>query len=318
MGGTEQVDIRKIRNIMLLAAGIVILSLFVPFVRLFILFFLPLPVILLRLVTTDFRFLAAVFVLILLPLGIASGGSGWDLVFCTSMLLYGYAMGEGWRRGVSRESFVALGVLVSMILWVAGLVFFSVSHGMNPFAFLEKQVAIALESVFHMYGEMGVPEDVLVTWKDAAPLLQYRMARLFPAMMASLQILVGWLNLLLARDLAGRMGAFAPDLGIFRNWGVPRIFMWGVVASGVLFLLPLAQLQILGTSGLMLLFVLYFLQGMAVMAFFFHTKRIPLLAQVMIYTLIAVQPVLFVPVFILGLCDTWFNFRKRIQAPPVA
>lgn len=303
---------------MLLAAGIVILALFVPFVRLFILFFIPLPVMLLRLVTQDVRYLAAVFVVILFPLGVFSGWAGWDLVFCVSMLLYGYVMGEGWRTGRSRESFVALGVLASMALWTVGLVFFSGSEGLNPLLFLEKQVEIALKSVFEMYQEMGVPKESLAVWKEAAPLLQYRMARLFPAMMASIQILVGWLNLLLARELGRRMGILLPDLGIFRNWGVPRVFMWGVIVSGTLCMIPLPLAQLLGISGFILFFALYFLQGMAVIAFFFQAKKFPFLAQVMIYTLIAVQPVLFIPVFILGLCDAWFNFRKHIQAPPLA
>lgn len=318
MGGEEQQEAGRLRNIILLAAGIVILALFVPFVSLFILFFLPLPVMLLRIVTPDIRYLAAILVLILVPLGIFSGWAGWDMIFCASMLLYGYIMGEGWRTGRSRESFVALGVLFSMALWALGLVFFSWTAGLNPLAFLEEQVAMALKSVFDMYEEVGVPAEVLAAWKDAAPVVQYRMARLFPAMVAALQILVGWLNLLLARDLARRMGVFAPDLGIFRNWGVPRIFMWGVIGSGFFFMIPFSLLRILGLSGLLLLFVLYFLQGMAVIAFFFHAKNISLLARVPAYTLIAVQPVLFVPVFILGLCDTWFNFRKRMKAPPGA
>lgn len=300
---------------MVLAGGIVFLALFVPFVSLFILFFLPLPVILLRLETQDIRYLAVMLAMIFLPLGVVTGWAGWDLVFCASMLLYGYVMGEGWRKAYSREMLVAFGLLASMALWALGLFFISQTEGMNPVAFLEKQAEDILGQVFRMYENMGVPQEALAPWKEATPILQYRMARLFPAMVAALQILAGWLNLLLARGLARRMATDAPDLGFFRNWGIPRMFIWGVVGAGLLTMIPAPYLQTLGVSGLLLFFVMYFLQGMAVLAFFFHAKRIPLFAQTMLYTLIAVQPVLAFPVFMAGLCDTWFNFRKFMQAP---
>jgi uncharacterized protein YybS (DUF2232 family) len=54
----------------------------------------------------------------------------------------------------------------------------------------------------------------------------------------------------------------------------------------------------------------YFFQGLAIVAYFFHHKKVPMLLRSIGYVLIAVEQ--FVTLFVvgLGLFDLWGDFRR--------
>jgi uncharacterized protein YybS (DUF2232 family) len=56
--------------------------------------------------------------------------------------------------------------------------------------------------------------------------------------------------------------------------------------------------------------VIYFFQGMAIVAYFFRKKQVPRMARMVLYGLIAIQQVVMLAVVGVGFFDTWFNFRK--------
>jgi uncharacterized protein YybS (DUF2232 family) len=56
--------------------------------------------------------------------------------------------------------------------------------------------------------------------------------------------------------------------------------------------------------------LVYFFQGMAIIAYFFRKKQIPRIARIVLYALIALQQVVMLGVVAVGFFDTWFNFRK--------
>jgi len=78
----------------------------------------------------------------------------------------------------------------------------------------------------------------------------------------------------------------------------------------VLLLVPTLAAKMVGLNGLAVFMVIYFFQGMAVVAFFFQKKQIPRLARMVLYGLIAVQQLVMLAVIGVGFFDTWFNFRK--------
>jgi uncharacterized protein YybS (DUF2232 family) len=86
--------------------------------------------------------------------------------------------------------------------------------------------------------------------------------------------------------------------------------VWGVIGSGALLLVPSIGAKLLGLNGLIVFMVMYFFQGMAIVAYFFQKKQIPRVARVVLYGLIAVQQVVMLAVVGVGFFDTWFNFRK--------
>ena len=115
------------------------------------------------------------------------------------------------------------------------------------------------------------------------------------------------------RNWPSRRLAF-PDYGALDRWKAPEPLGWGVIASGGLLLAPIVGAKMLGLNGLIVFMMVYFFQGLAIVAYFFQKKQIPLFARVVLYGLIAIQQVVMLAVIGVGFFDTWFNFRK-LQKP---
>ncbi len=127
--------------------------------------------------------------------------------------------------------------------------------------------------------------------------------------------MVVWVSLISARPVFRRLGLAFPDYGPLDHWKAPEPLVWAAVGSGVLLLLPGFALKMLGLNGVIVLMVVYFFQGIAVVAFYLHKKQVPRLARIMVYFIIAVQQLVMLIVVAAGFFDTWFNFRK-IEKPP--
>ena len=61
---------------------------------------------------------------------------------------------------------------------------------------------------------------------------------------------------------------------------------------------------------MLILLMVYFLQGIAVVSYFFEKKRFPRMLRLFLYSLIALQQIILLFIIGLGLFDMWLNFRK--------
>ena len=74
-------------------------------------------------------------------------------------------------------------------------------------------------------------------------------------------------------------------------------------------LVPEDTAKTIALNGLIVLMMIYFFQGIAIVSFFFEKKQVPRFARVMLYALLVLQEVLLV-VIAIGFIDVWANFRK--------
>jgi uncharacterized protein YybS (DUF2232 family) len=82
------------------------------------------------------------------------------------------------------------------------------------------------------------------------------------------------------------------------------------VASGALLLLPNTLVKIAGLNGLLVLMMIYFFQGIAIVSFYFEKKRFPRILRIFLYSVIGLQQLMLFLVIGLGFFDMWLNFRK--------
>jgi uncharacterized protein YybS (DUF2232 family) len=97
------------------------------------------------------------------------------------------------------------------------------------------------------------------------------------------------------------------------EWRVPEYFIWLLIGSGFLSLIPIpiGLIRAIGLNLLIILLFLYFLHGLAIIQFYFIKKEIPLSLRVMGYIFI----LLFIPIIVIGLgvFDLWVDFRGRVK-----
>jgi uncharacterized protein YybS (DUF2232 family) len=114
----------------------------------------------------------------------------------------------------------------------------------------------------------------------------------------------------MARSLLKRRGLFFPAFGVLNLWKAPDSLVWVLIGCGGLLMLPGSTLKIIGVNGLLVLLMIYFFQGIAIVSFFFEKKQFPRLLRIFFYSLIAIQQIVLLVVIGLGLFDIWLNFRK--------
>ncbi|MDX1387014.1 MAG: DUF2232 domain-containing protein, partial [bacterium] len=181
------------------------------------------------------------------------------------------------------------------------------------------------ENYFHTFLTQmtsQVPEDAGSELQDQLALLQthgdkivFYTVRLIPGMLMAGVLFIFWLNLLLARKLFIK-DQFFKGLGPLKRWQLPFSFVWGLIGLALLLLgdiyfFKVGYFKFLALNLFIPFGLIYFLQGLAILAYYGQRWSIPPLVKLLGYLvfLIFFQPI---GVILLGLgfFDSWFDFRK--------
>ncbi len=277
--------------------------------------FLPLPVIFYR-IKLD-RAKAAVLVVIalvyiLIQLSRGSGILIWfNQLYYAGLLAMGLLIAELILLDIEPEWTVIFAGVVYMVVAFITVAGYCLIRGTTivalTSAFIDENIAQTI-SFFELVQTPGFEAETL---KDAFAQTKPLMMGFVPAVMALTVLLTSWTNRYLGRWLLSRRGLMPPDIRGLSGWQTPEPFVWGVIAGGMVTLLPGQSLKVIGVSGLIVTLALYLFQGIAVTAFFFQKKNLPRPVQYILYALMILQPQILMIVVGIGLFDTWINFRTR-------
>lgn len=132
---------------------------------------------------------------------------------------------------------------------------------------------------------------------------------ILPSVLGSLVLLLTWFTMVVGNILVPRSGKKAPWPS-YQFWKLPDRLIWFVIGSGLISLLPLAVIQPVAINSLILLSVVYCYQGLAITVFFMNRWNVPILLRSFIYVMIIFQSLGTVVLLILGIAESWFDFRK--------
>jgi len=161
------------------------------------------------------------------------------------------------------------------------------------------------EAAFMYEGVM--PAGDVHEFRMNIPALKSRIATVFPGMVATTVVFLMWLNLLIisrSRNLR------------LVHWRCPDWVVAIFILSGVCSLLSHDVLRGAGLNLLILVIQIYFFQGIAIVSFFMTEHGWIRIIRWALYILIVTQVYIMVAVSVLGLFDTWFNFRDKIRTAP--
>jgi uncharacterized protein YybS (DUF2232 family) len=285
----------------------------IPFIGLLCLLLLPQPVIFYRLKLGRRQGLliigASLFLLLLL-----GGGPFADAAFILGLLGLGFLMAECIERGCPAD--ITIGYACGAVL-LAGFFAVAVYAGLSAAGIgdlMNDYVSGNLEATLAIYEKSGMPEETIQVLKGSIEQIAGILVRMLPSLIAAGLLFTAWLNLLAARTVLGRWLGKHGDFGQLNRWQAPDWLVWGVIAGIAALLMPNRAFRLAGSNVMMVLIVIYFFQGIAVLSYYFEQKRFPLLLRGMIYALIAVQQLFLLIVAALGFFDVWADFR-RLSAP---
>ncbi len=229
------------------------------------------------------------------------------LVYFLELLLLGTFLGYGMRKGWSMTRTVADAVLK---VCAFGAFMFWWTHGQAEgglWQHLETQLRTLMHSVWTETAPEGLEgSDLPVEWNVWVTVL----ARLFPGVAVATTIICAWLILSVTRRILYLRGVPMPPWPAWFLWSAPEPLVWAVIAAGFLMLASPWNAKVVGANVVIAVGAVYFLQGVAITAYYFSRWKVPSFVQAFGYALIFFQQFVGLAVALMGFFDTWFDFRR--------
>lgn len=246
----------------------------------------------------------------LLAVVVMLGGFSLDLLYFLELVLIGFVLCELYGYRLPVEKTVLLTCVSALGAGLLVLLAYSAATATAVDALVSSYVRKNLEATLTLYQSMGVPSDTIRPIEDSLDGIQYVLVRIVPALAVVSALLLTWTSLLLSRPLLKSRRLFYPDFGRLNLWKAPEPLVWTVIGCGLMLLVPERAIRLLGINGLLILMVIYFFQGIAIISYYFEKKRFPRLLRFFLYSLVALQQVVLLIVVGIGFFDMWLNFRK--------
>jgi uncharacterized protein YybS (DUF2232 family) len=290
----------------LIALATVSLSLLGPILSLF----MPLPILFYRLKLGRLSGLLILGAVSLIVASLAGRGALGTAVFLFEVGLVGLVLPELFEMKLTVEKTVGMTAGVILVTSAVMLGLYGAVSTTSPWAlaadYLEKSAGLALD----MYRQMEPSEQEIGKLAASMEEIVYLVLRVTPALLIVGTLFLVWSNLLLARPLLRNKRLLYPDFGPLAEWRAPEPLVWVAIGSGCLLLVGHESLKIIGINGLIVMMMVYFFQGIAIVSFYFKKKQFPKLWRAVLYSLIAMQQLFLLAVIALGFFDMWVDFRR--------
>jgi uncharacterized protein YybS (DUF2232 family) len=141
-------------------------------------------------------------------------------------------------------------------------------------------------------------------------------ARFLPGILGSIFLLISLTNILVSKKYMFRNfkeEIFAPK---FTHWQLPNQLIWIIIIIGglILFGKDIFKFKFCGENALLVFGTMYFLQGLAIFAFYFDRLKVPAFLRWFTYILLCVHWYGLLSIIIIGLSNVWFDLRARAPA----
>jgi uncharacterized protein YybS (DUF2232 family) len=160
----------------------------------------------------------------------------------------------------------------------------------------------------------GLPPERVADWDEQMTQLHDAMAVVFPGAYIIAGALIVLANAALLRFYLARRDPGWLEGGEFERIRWSPLLAMGFVLAGAGVALP--ELRPAGYNVLLVLAFFFLLQGLAVTAFYAHRLAGPPFLRIAVVLLVLVNPWAPQILALLGLFDTWIDFRKWAEAPP--
>lgn len=289
--------------------AIFIISISFPLLGFFVILFLPFPVLFYRLKQGRNTGATIVAVSVGIMFVLVSGLSI-DILFCGALLLSGFFLGECIEKHLGIEKILIYTCLATVGICMAVIAVYAASSGKGIFELISEYMSRNLELTMALYQEMGVDSEKIDQFKAALPRVHYILTRVLPAIVTVMMISVIWINILIIKKVLARKEIQVKSLEHLNTWKAPEYLVWVTIGLGILLFVPHTGIKLFGLNAILMLMLVYFFQGIAIVSFFFKRKGFPLILRLFFYCIITIQTIFLLIVVLLGFFDTWFNFRK--------
>ncbi len=240
----------------------------------------------------------------LVPLGGMAAAAAYLLQFGLGSFVLPLLLRRGW--GWDRAVAGALGVI--LLFSGVSLGGYVAYHGFPATAKVQEYVKHELDQALALYQKGNVPPDQALQLKKAAQQTAAFLARTYPALAVVVSgVILLFLTLALPRISSG---TFALPGVPFPYWKAPEALIWILILAGFGMVFTSGVLKTVVLNLLIVLLPVYFLQGMAIVSYYFRKRGISPMFRTLGYLLVTVLNPFPLIVTGIGVFDLWADFRK--------
>ena len=217
-----------------------------------------------------------------------------------------------WLLGRLRSvEYLVTGVAAAMLLAAGGLLLYFYGSWGAMIQDFRGSLIDHLTSALRVHEKLGFPEESLNLFREKIPDIVGQMLQLLPGLLFVSLCFIVLLNMLfLCRRFPDRRAQWL-SIETFLEWKCPEYVVWPFIVCGFVLFAPAGDaVKIFAVNILLITAVCYFIQGLAVVAYFFHKNNVPRFLRSATYILIIFQQMFTVLVAALGLFDLWGDFRR--------
>lgn len=234
---------------------------------------------------------------------------GYALLGTLGVLLMA-AFGRGWSIAAV-VSAAALGTLAVLLLALLALTGSFPSLWEAVYQTVNAQVLMTLQ----VYENLGISSETVEFLREQTTRIATVFTQLLPSLVFFVCIVVALANLAVLSYQFPHYRSFFFTLGDIKEWKSPDHLVWLFVVPGLALFLPLPWLlRLVGLNLVLACSVFYFFHGLAIIAYYFHYKNVPMVFRVLGYLLITFEQFLTLLVIGLGFFDLWGDFRRLKKA----
>jgi len=222
--------------------------------------------------------------------------------------MIGFLMPELLFRGFSGSRTIFWTTTANLLFFSAGFIIYSLVSGINLQALVSTEISSSLKQAVTIYEKSGVTGEDLELIKRSMATASDMLQRLYPALVTALLVLTAGCNIaLLKKTIAKRaVNISIEEFSTFKN---PDLLVWILIATGSVLLLPMSVITTPALNILLIVTLLYFFQGMAVISALIKKHSVPAFMRILFYVMLIIQPYLLAIVASIGLFDLWVDFR---------
>ena len=255
-----------------------------------------------------------------LSVAVVGAIAGWQvaavLLLCFGLMAVGTA--EGLLRQWKPESTaLAGGLLPAAALTLAATRFF-LHTGRNPVTFIETFFKDQRALAAKLYTDLKLTEVAAAVSAVPDTFIHY-FVLLLPGIVVTSMILLALACFALSVRIITRKPGTAPVplVPSLALWHAPDIWVWGLIVTLVLILVPNETVKFTGWNLAILYSCIYLLQGISIVEHYLRKARVHSLVRGLIHAIILALPPTVACVMALGVVDIWADVRKiRGPVPP--
>ena len=218
------------------------------------------------------------------------------------------------RQGHRWDKAIAISWAVMLISVATVMVAEAALHDITLNAMVNEYIAREIEQLRELYSQSAdLPAEQKEQLLSVLTELGKTISIIWPAVVAFLAGLLLLIQVFLLWLLPATKDLLPGP--VFIDWKVPDHLVWPMITAGFAAFFTSATIQAIAVNLLIIMFPLYYLQGLAIVTYYFQQRGTSLWLRAISYFLLAMFNPL--PFFLagVGLFDLWGNFRKERVTP---